>query len=1166
MSFTFTTITDSYSDVFLACPSDVENGPKEALVATSGRSERMASDHRTGEWSGGSFQFELIDDGRFRRQQASFTDRYWDTVTVKMTTRGNRAIKGPWYVVHHGPVVEAKPIRPKGFRITLGDIVSRLLITDDGAGADVPFRKIGDGFIDDSVGVMLTVDEHLDRDTPEPQVYGSHRRVPDIDPASPQGFCVLPIYLGTRDLSGNDYHVWMIAGHAVSDIPAWHVISPDGSTANFTSEGSDWIVSHHAGHTAEFGAPYEDLRSATYGIDRRYTLFYGLVTDPFADVEDLTDPDACALGHKQLLVAVDGVEDVGDGSGVLITDRIQQYKHWLINYVANAGLNGYQSGNWLTNPTWDLFGSTVDVIDEDSFDACSAIAALRLPSNDYEPTAGYIGAAVIGQSAGDTKSVKSWIAEWNRSCGLQHCITRKGQYKVFMLSPTQAIKDAAPFYNDQNHIIRNSFEEDLRYPEQANVVPFQADFNPGTGVWVTRDTFTWPDSIEKEQRSIPSEVLNYRFAPGITQSYHLARIEGLRSLWAPKVFTIETNLLDKHNDSLAYREIGDYITYQSRFAIANSTGEIRLAQVQKLQVLTGERKVLAECLDCEDLIGAGGALSYDRPPQEAGEPGTTTNPPGGTVTPLENFTAFDAVVLNPETNSYEVTVDTSFNPTDTNAPAFGTGPGIAYHASWFAITPTVDKEFSFSTLGSSYDTQIAVFTADPADPYGTMVEVAYNDNLAPTNQSVVTLDLTADTTYYILVAGVGAFDGGTLRFRAVAPEVGDIYVSTAGSDSGTGAIDDPFRTIAYAVSRMSVGQVLIVRGGNYYEDLGSHVWDGMVGTSWATTDRYRIAAFPGELVWVVAPAGTNGIQMGNNSNTHSAYIEFDGINIDWSSDVRNNCGIKVVSDAGTDTEAHHIRFMNLEVKGAANTPLSGVGNQGVLIGASDTSFEGGCEFINLRVHGGGANDFEHGFYIGQKDVLIDGCEVWDITGAGIQVQYETSSNVTVRNNYIHDLRATGSGQRHWGIVINNGYVSTIGAKVYNNLVVRVPDNNGSSMGINIYTGTDSEVYNNTVVDCDAYGIYIGSNSSGVLVKNNIVYGSGTQDYVDEGASGTVLADNLFGIDPLFVNAGTGDFRLSAGSPAIDAGATIGIVATDRFGIPRPQGGAYDIGAHEYVTP
>jgi hypothetical protein len=70
---------------------------------------------------------------------------------------------------------------------------------------------------------------------------------------------------------------------------------------------------------------------------------------------------------------------------------------------------------------------------------------------------------------------------------------------------------------------------------------------------------------------------------------------------------------------------------------------------------------------------------------------------------------------------------------------------------------------------------------------------------------------------------------------------------------------------------------------------------------------------------------------------------------------------------------------------------------------------------------------------------------------------------------------------------------------------------------------------------------------------------------NEGSGTGSFSHNLVGssYNPLFVNPSAGDFHLQAGSPAIDAGTMIALVATDFDGIPRPQGAAYDIGAYEY---
>jgi hypothetical protein len=62
--------------------------------------------------------------------------------------------------------------------------------------------------------------------------------------------------------------------------------------------------------------------------------------------------------------------------------------------------------------------------------------------------------------------------------------------------------------------------------------------------------------------------------------------------------------------------------------------------------------------------------------------------------------------------------------------------------------------------------------------------------------------------------------------------------------------------------------------------------------------------------------------------------------------------------------------------------------------------------------------------------------------------------------------------------------------------------------------------------------------------------------------GMTLANNQVDTDPVLVEAPL-DFRLRAGSPAIDAGQALAGVRVDFDGRPRPQGARHDIGAYEH---
>ena len=76
------------------------------------------------------------------------------------------------------------------------------------------------------------------------------------------------------------------------------------------------------------------------------------------------------------------------------------------------------------------------------------------------------------------------------------------------------------------------------------------------------------------------------------------------------------------------------------------------------------------------------------------------------------------------------------------------------------------------------------------------------------------------------------------------------------------------------------------------------------------------------------------------------------------------------------------------------------------------------------------------------------------------------------------------------------------------------------------------------------------------VRNVVVLGA---NLPREAAGTSNLAVGL----EAFVDPASHDYRLTAQSPAVDAGIAISDVATDRAGVSRPQGRAYDVGGHEW---
>lgn len=384
------------------------------------------------------------------------------------------------------------------------------------------------------------------------------------------------------------------------------------------------------------------------------------------------------------------------------------------------------------------------------------------------------------------------------------------------------------------------------------------------------------------------------------------------------------------------------------------------------------------------------------------------------------------------------------------------------------------------------------------------------------------------------------------------------YTATTGNDGNPGTFASPFLTIVHGTSVLTAGDTLWVRAGDYDEGLSSIP----SGTSWG--NKVRIVAFPLETVWLrplVHLVGNPGdcVRL-NTGNEH--YIEFDGINMD-SRNVGYGC-VEAISDPYGDP--HHLRFQNAEfiARSTDNSAYSAWGQWAVGLGGhSAPSIIGGNELINLTIHGGGRPGSDvtgngYAVYLMGPSNLVENCDFYDNSAATIQI-YNSSGpspdNNIIRNCRLHDISRSGNPSQVWGMIISGN-----NNQIYNNLIYNI-NAGGVGDGLFVYSGSGNLLYNNSIYNVAAVGVNI-YNGSGTEVKCNIVYAAGGSDFVDTG-SGTVQSYNLFGTDPVFVNASTGDFRLQSTSPAINTGISLSIVTTDFDGGTRPFGPAPDIGAYEW---
>jgi len=348
------------------------------------------------------------------------------------------------------------------------------------------------------------------------------------------------------------------------------------------------------------------------------------------------------------------------------------------------------------------------------------------------------------------------------------------------------------------------------------------------------------------------------------------------------------------------------------------------------------------------------------------------------------------------------------------------------------------------------------------------------------------------------------------------------YVATNGNNSNPGTIGSPFLTIAKGLSVLAAGDTLYIRAGTYAEYIDNNVPSG---TSF--TNAVTVSGFPSEVVTIRPNSGNDHVINFNGSGP--SYIIFNNLVIDATNAGHN--GMKLQGGP------NHIRVQNCEFKNAVES--------GILL----TDGSGFNEFINVNSHNNGQIGYAppvaaYGMYIATANNLVDRCSIHDNVGYGIHTYSATggADNITIRNTRIYN-NGRNTSNYVFGVLVGPGGVA------YNNLIY------GNQRGLQVFTGSGS-AYNNTIYNNinEAIQVY---GSASLTYTNNIIYSNGST------LNGSGSSSNNLLTNPNFVNAGSGDFHLQAGSPAIDAGVTLSLFSTDFDGNTRV--GPYDIGALEYLS-
>jgi len=432
-------------------------------------------------------------------------------------------------------------------------------------------------------------------------------------------------------------------------------------------------------------------------------------------------------------------------------------------------------------------------------------------------------------------------------------------------------------------------------------------------------------------------------------------------------------------------------------------------------------------------------------------------------------------------------------------------------------------------------------------------------------------------------------------------------VATSGSDTNSGTATSPWKTLSKAANTALPGDVVCVRA-------GSHAGFTMTRSGTASAP-IQFVGYPGDSRPVID--GTIGLRADVVRFSGNGYISLTGFIVqNAQGGAFYGSGIKTDSTAHhitiTDNiirenqsfgiyphASRHLTITNNDIYGNAAGIYVSWDGEGTVIANND--IHNTDRMIRNTV---GGNDDAGGdaivFHKGAGKVLVENNRMWanratsyDYAWDGGALSIYGASNITFRKNTMWDNEN----------ILETGTDGTSGLSCSNNVfvhnVARGDLTVGRAFGLFVRCATDMLIAHNTITNV-AFGFSLGSDSatysnsidglrivnnvvslqngkvygieqtaplpSTVVIDNNIehsmtgdiasVRGVGTTKSLATFTSWTGFDRNGSQADPLFVNRTANDYRLQAGSPAIDRGSRLPGL-NDGY-----SGGAPDAGRYE----
>ncbi len=359
------------------------------------------------------------------------------------------------------------------------------------------------------------------------------------------------------------------------------------------------------------------------------------------------------------------------------------------------------------------------------------------------------------------------------------------------------------------------------------------------------------------------------------------------------------------------------------------------------------------------------------------------------------------------------------------------------------------------------------------------------------------------------------------------------YVATTGNNVNPGTSSQPWRTVVYATSKMVAGDTTYVKGGTYNE---KEIKFTRTGTQSAPI---KLLNAPGEFPTInfIDKNQYHRISISNGASFRKAigWITIEGF------ELRNGYeGIKIYN-------GHDLTIRRNWIHHNGNHGIVGYGTR-IVVDRNKISHNGSC---------GSSCTLHHGLYMNGTAITVTNNLIYANLAYGVVLNGSASYSSSQHAGPEFAL------SRNWNIANNTFAYQTNRSGI----VVWGSESDNALIQNNIFYENGVRL---TTPSVNGIGFTSASGSTGIVIRNNLAYasGSGAQAFLGSGGSYTQSGNIVNTVKPGFINApatlpSSPNFTLASGSPAIDKGLTISSSKISYPGTTRPKLSAYDIGAYEY---